>query len=171
MKKPKITAKQEGGDDGFCYVVRVDGKVYQTGLTRREVPHYKEQALREWNKKHGPKPVIAAIEIGDVGGLFDHPEVAADVLKILKHLAGKLELGGLMLNLGCYGYRPLGGKNWLSSDGGEVTGTMCEIFLWYADRGLIEDLDSYNDTAEELFLTKIRDQQDFESARLCGDAH
>lgn len=32
---PKATAKQEGGDDGYCYVVRVNGKEYFNGLTPR----------------------------------------------------------------------------------------------------------------------------------------
>lgn len=39
MQKPKITAKQEGGDDGYCYVVRVNGVKYVEGLTRSEVPY------------------------------------------------------------------------------------------------------------------------------------
>ena len=49
MRKPKITAKQEGGDDGYCYVVRIDGKVFVDGLTRAELPYYKREAkLRYW---------------------------------------------------------------------------------------------------------------------------
>jgi len=51
-KKPKITAKQEGGDDGYCYVVRVDGREYINGLTKAEVPYYKAQALKRWEEKH-----------------------------------------------------------------------------------------------------------------------
>jgi hypothetical protein len=50
-RKPKITAKQEGGDDGYCYVVRVDGRVFMTGLTRSEVPYYKSQAMKRWEEK------------------------------------------------------------------------------------------------------------------------
>ena len=53
MKQPKITAKQEGGDDGYCYVVRVNGKVFVTGLTRSEVPYYKQRALEQWEKENG----------------------------------------------------------------------------------------------------------------------
>ena len=47
-KKPKITAKQEGGDDGHCWVVRLDGHVFVRGLTRAEVPYYKRQAKQRW---------------------------------------------------------------------------------------------------------------------------
>jgi hypothetical protein len=53
MKRPKITARQEGGDDGYCYVVRIDGAAFVSGLTRAEVPYYKKQALRRWEERHG----------------------------------------------------------------------------------------------------------------------
>ena len=52
-KKPKITAKQEGGDDGYCYVIRVNGAVFVTGLTRSEVPYYKKLALKRWEEDYG----------------------------------------------------------------------------------------------------------------------
>ncbi len=55
QKKPKITAKQEGGDDGYCYVVRVDGVKFVEGLTRSEVPYYKSQALKRWEEKERAK--------------------------------------------------------------------------------------------------------------------
>lgn len=48
LKEPKITAKQEGGDDGYCYVVRVNGVVYVEGLTRAEVDYWKKQSLKRW---------------------------------------------------------------------------------------------------------------------------
>ena len=48
--KPKITAKQEGGDDGYCYVVRCNGRVYVTGLTRGELSYYKQRALEAYNE-------------------------------------------------------------------------------------------------------------------------
>jgi hypothetical protein len=51
MKLPKITACQEGGDDGYCYVVRVDGRIFADGLTRSEVPYFKQQALEQWQQK------------------------------------------------------------------------------------------------------------------------
>ncbi len=34
LPKPKVTYRQEGGDDGYCYVVRVDGRAVDSGLTR-----------------------------------------------------------------------------------------------------------------------------------------
>lgn len=49
MAKPKITAKQEGGNDGYCYVVRINGREFVKGLTRREVPHYKARALAQYD--------------------------------------------------------------------------------------------------------------------------
>lgn len=45
---PKITAKQEGGDDGYCYVIRLDGRSCFDGLTRYQLAYYKEQALLYW---------------------------------------------------------------------------------------------------------------------------
>ena len=45
---PKITAKQEGGDDGYCYVVRLDGREMYNGLTRHQLDYYKGQALIYW---------------------------------------------------------------------------------------------------------------------------
>lgn len=48
--KPKITAKQEDGDDGYCYVIRVNGHKYIEGLTRHEVPYYKKKALEMYNE-------------------------------------------------------------------------------------------------------------------------
>ena len=51
LKKPKITAKQEGGDDGYCYVIRIDGVKFVAGLTRSELPYYKERALKFWQEK------------------------------------------------------------------------------------------------------------------------
>lgn len=55
MKKPKITAKQEGGDDGYCYVVRINGNEFINGLTRREVPYYKAKALKFWQEQNQQK--------------------------------------------------------------------------------------------------------------------
>jgi hypothetical protein len=53
MPKPKITAKQEGGDDGYCYVVRINGVEFIDGLTRREVPYYKQKALEHFHRQNG----------------------------------------------------------------------------------------------------------------------
>lgn len=52
QKLPKITAKQEGGNDGYCYVVRINGVEFINGLTRSEVPYYKRRALESWKEKH-----------------------------------------------------------------------------------------------------------------------
>ena len=51
-KKPKITAKQEGGNDGYCYVVRINGVEFVNGLTRAEVPYYKQKALERWERSN-----------------------------------------------------------------------------------------------------------------------
>lgn len=61
QRKPKITAKQEGGDDGYCYVVRIDGREFVNGLTRREVPYYKQRALEYWEEKNGLRPKVSEI--------------------------------------------------------------------------------------------------------------
>lgn len=45
MKKLKITYRQEDGDDGYCYVLRIDGRMHLNGLTRREAIAEKEHIL------------------------------------------------------------------------------------------------------------------------------
>jgi hypothetical protein len=51
MKKPKVTYRQEGGDDGYCYCVRVDGRaVSYADLTRRSAMSLKAKILREWEE-------------------------------------------------------------------------------------------------------------------------
>jgi len=50
-KAPKVTYKQEGGDDGYQYVVRIDGRVYVTGCTRGEAQAYKRRILADWEAK------------------------------------------------------------------------------------------------------------------------
>jgi hypothetical protein len=52
-RKPKITARQEGGDDGYSYVIRIDGVSFVSGLTRSEVPYYRKQALLYWERRAG----------------------------------------------------------------------------------------------------------------------
>jgi hypothetical protein len=47
----RITAKQEGGDDGYSYVIRVDGKQVVGGLTKSEVDFEKRQAAQKLAKK------------------------------------------------------------------------------------------------------------------------
>lgn len=45
-RKHKITARQEGGNDGYCYVIRINGRKFVNGLTRAELPYYKQQILK-----------------------------------------------------------------------------------------------------------------------------
>jgi hypothetical protein len=41
----RVTYKQEGGDDGYQYVVRVDGRSIMNGLTRRSAEHEKRSQV------------------------------------------------------------------------------------------------------------------------------
>jgi hypothetical protein len=53
-KPPKITYRQEDGDDGYCYCVRVDGRaVTYASLTRNEAMHHKNRLLGERQAKQG----------------------------------------------------------------------------------------------------------------------
>lgn len=47
----RVTYRQEGGDDGYAYVVRVDGYPKWKGLTQREAMYYKEREVDEIAKK------------------------------------------------------------------------------------------------------------------------
>lgn len=40
----RITARKVGGDDASSWAVFIDGRQFVNGLTRSEVPYYKEQA-------------------------------------------------------------------------------------------------------------------------------
>jgi hypothetical protein len=42
----KITAKKYEGNDSYSWAVFVDRRPVYTGLTKREVPHYKALALK-----------------------------------------------------------------------------------------------------------------------------
>lgn len=53
----RITARQVGGDDGYCWAVLVDGREFVNGLTRREIPYYKKQAKERLIAKEGPLTV------------------------------------------------------------------------------------------------------------------
>lgn len=46
MATPKITARKYMGDDAYSWAVFIDGRPAYTGLSRREVPHYRELARR-----------------------------------------------------------------------------------------------------------------------------
>jgi hypothetical protein len=52
----RITARKHGGDDAASWAVFLDGQPFITGLTNREVPHYKEQAYQYLLKTSGPAP-------------------------------------------------------------------------------------------------------------------
>lgn len=54
-RQPKVTYRQEGGDDGYCYVLRVDGIARYTGLTRRQAQYEKEMYLRDWTARNLPE--------------------------------------------------------------------------------------------------------------------
>lgn len=47
----RVTYRQEGGDDGYAYVLRVDGRPTYTGLTQREAMYEKERAVEEIAKR------------------------------------------------------------------------------------------------------------------------
>jgi hypothetical protein len=57
--RPKVTYRQEDGDDGYCYCVRVNGRaVTHASLTRHEAMMEKARILGEWadaNKKSMPE--------------------------------------------------------------------------------------------------------------------
>lgn len=46
-KYKHTTARQVGGDDGYCWAVFVNGRERVNGLTRREVTYYRERFERE----------------------------------------------------------------------------------------------------------------------------
>jgi hypothetical protein len=41
----RVTYRQEGGDDGYAYVIRVDGRAKWNGLTQREAMYRKEEEV------------------------------------------------------------------------------------------------------------------------------
>jgi len=43
----RVTARQEGGDDGYQYVVRVDGCTKINGLNKRMADYYKRKFRKE----------------------------------------------------------------------------------------------------------------------------
>jgi hypothetical protein len=60
MSSPKkrykhTTAKQEGGDDGYCYVIRDKhtGREIINGLTRHELSYYRNKYEKEQEAKRG----------------------------------------------------------------------------------------------------------------------
>ena len=51
LTKPKITARKYEGNDAGSWAIFIDGKPYLTGLTKSEVPYYKEQARKMMEEK------------------------------------------------------------------------------------------------------------------------
>lgn len=47
----RVTYRQEGGDDGYAYVLRVDGRARYTGLTQHQARYEKDRAVDEIAKK------------------------------------------------------------------------------------------------------------------------
>ena len=47
----RVKYKQEGGDDGYSYVVHVDSRSKWNGLTKREAMHYKKTEVEAIAKK------------------------------------------------------------------------------------------------------------------------
>jgi hypothetical protein len=48
----RVTMRQENGDDGYCYVVRVDGRAKWDGMTRSEATWRRNTEIAELRKKH-----------------------------------------------------------------------------------------------------------------------
>lgn len=53
--KDKITCKQEGGNDGYCYAVRLNGVLIENGLTKREATAVKNR-LKKSALQRAAKP-------------------------------------------------------------------------------------------------------------------
>lgn len=53
-KKQRVTIKQIGGDDGYCWCVLVDGRVKWDGMQRREAQWRQDQERKilEANRVH-----------------------------------------------------------------------------------------------------------------------
>lgn len=46
----RVTARKYGGDDAGSWAVFIDGRPWLTGLTKSEVPYWKEQAQKTLEK-------------------------------------------------------------------------------------------------------------------------
>jgi hypothetical protein len=75
---PKITARKHEGNDAASWAVFIDGKPFVTGLTQREVAHYKKKAadmvasqskIEEAKKAKAPGAVATA-QVMKMGGRF-----------------------------------------------------------------------------------------------------
>jgi len=76
----RITVKKWGGNDEHSWAVLVDGKPAVTGLSKREVPHYKTQVM----KKLREKPQLTGTNI----------EEGAKVDRMVKHIKKSEEKTG-----------------------------------------------------------------------------
>jgi hypothetical protein len=73
MTKPKIIARKWMGDDAGSWAVFIDGQVFVSGLTKREVPYYKQQALKVYTDR-----VNRQISISEV--LDNEPEIPEGII-------------------------------------------------------------------------------------------
>ena len=53
--KQRITARKYQGDDSQSWAVFLDGRPMMTGLSKREVPYYKEQVKKIYVDKEQEK--------------------------------------------------------------------------------------------------------------------
>lgn len=54
--KSRIMARKYGGNDSHSWAVFIDGEPMVTGLTRREVPYYKQEAAKVLAKREAVLP-------------------------------------------------------------------------------------------------------------------
>lgn len=47
---PRVTYRQEDGDDGYSYVVRMNGREMYSGLTQSEARYYKKVIESDYDK-------------------------------------------------------------------------------------------------------------------------
>jgi hypothetical protein len=52
-RQPKITARKYGGDDAYSWAIFIEGQArpFVSGLSRSEVPYYREQARKITERK------------------------------------------------------------------------------------------------------------------------
>lgn len=49
----RVTSRPEGGDDGYCWAIRVDGRPVINGLTRTEASYYRQKEIARLAEEHG----------------------------------------------------------------------------------------------------------------------
>lgn len=55
QRKPKITSSKYMGNDANSYAVFVDGRVFVSGISKREVAHYKQRAQQMIDERANAK--------------------------------------------------------------------------------------------------------------------